>query len=196
LIQSRDADRWLSLGEASALLGVHTSTLRRWADSGRVSCRRTAGGHRRFSMRTLRPLIREDTSAAATNRYELGPVEDQRWHARFLEAGVIDAVRTLGQRLGGILVQFLLRGEDEARHLAEGRSLGQEYASQSRAAGVDLVEAVEAFLFYRASFADVMGQTQGVETPALTVYARYDAFMSEVLLGLITGFTSTEDGVS
>ena len=34
-IPTPDDAEWLSLHEASALLGVNTSTLRRWGDSGR-----------------------------------------------------------------------------------------------------------------------------------------------------------------
>jgi molybdopterin-binding protein len=34
------------MGRAAALLGVSTETLRRWTDAGRLSTRRTAGGHR------------------------------------------------------------------------------------------------------------------------------------------------------
>jgi molybdopterin-binding protein len=34
------------IGEAAALLGVSTDTVRRWADGGRLPTRRTEGGHR------------------------------------------------------------------------------------------------------------------------------------------------------
>jgi molybdopterin-binding protein len=34
------------IGQAAALLGVSNDTVRRWADVGRLSTRRTAGGHR------------------------------------------------------------------------------------------------------------------------------------------------------
>ena len=34
------------MGQAAALIGVSTDTLRRWADSGRLATTRTAGGHR------------------------------------------------------------------------------------------------------------------------------------------------------
>ena len=39
---------WLSLSQAARLLGVHPTTLRHWADRGRIPFFRTAGGHRRF----------------------------------------------------------------------------------------------------------------------------------------------------
>lgn len=38
----------LSIGEAAQLLGVHSDTVRRWTDSGRLRASRTLGGHRRY----------------------------------------------------------------------------------------------------------------------------------------------------
>ena len=39
---------WLSLSEVAEMLGVHPSTVRSWADQGRLPTHRTEGGHRRF----------------------------------------------------------------------------------------------------------------------------------------------------
>ena len=39
---------WLRLNEAADLLGVSHTTLRRWSDSGRLTCYRSPGGHRRY----------------------------------------------------------------------------------------------------------------------------------------------------
>ena len=47
---------WLRVRQASELLGVSASTLRRWADSGKVASRRTPGGQRRFSREDLAAL--------------------------------------------------------------------------------------------------------------------------------------------
>src|SRR5512135_2043421 len=46
-------DRWLDLSEAAQYLGVHFTTLRRWADAGDVPCIRTPGGRRRFAQSDL-----------------------------------------------------------------------------------------------------------------------------------------------
>ena len=54
---------YLSIGEAAALLGVATSTLRRWEAEGRLlPSFRTPGGHRRYAYPDLRTLI--DPAAA------------------------------------------------------------------------------------------------------------------------------------
>jgi len=44
----------MSLGEAADVLELTTSTLRRWADAGRIKSLRTSGGHRRFAIREVR----------------------------------------------------------------------------------------------------------------------------------------------
>ncbi|MGD0196551.1 MAG: EAL domain-containing protein [Solirubrobacteraceae bacterium] len=49
-------ERAVSLGQAAKLLGISASTLRRWAEDGRVSSTRTDGGHRRFYLSELSRL--------------------------------------------------------------------------------------------------------------------------------------------
>lgn len=47
----------LQSAEAAHYLGVSVGTVRRWADEGHLSCRRTPGGQRRFSRDQLDALI-------------------------------------------------------------------------------------------------------------------------------------------
>jgi diguanylate cyclase (GGDEF)-like protein/excisionase family DNA binding protein len=49
-------EQTVPLGEAADALGISTSTLRRWADNGRVRAIRTTGGHRRFPVAELQRL--------------------------------------------------------------------------------------------------------------------------------------------
>src|SRR5436309_8202307 len=58
---SRDPD-WVSLSEASRMLGVSPATMRRWSDAGRVRVFTTPGGHRRFSRDALERLLPADRS--------------------------------------------------------------------------------------------------------------------------------------
>lgn len=50
--------RTLTTSEAAALLGVSVPTIRLWADSGRVPCHKTPGGHRRFEVEELADWLR------------------------------------------------------------------------------------------------------------------------------------------
>jgi len=45
--------QWLDLSDAAQFLDVHFTTLRRWADTGKINYIRTPGGRRRFSMADL-----------------------------------------------------------------------------------------------------------------------------------------------
>jgi diguanylate cyclase (GGDEF)-like protein/excisionase family DNA binding protein len=59
------ADATITLGEAAEALGISTSSLRRWADNGRILALRTSGGHRRFPAAEIRRLTAQ---SATTNR--------------------------------------------------------------------------------------------------------------------------------
>lgn len=53
----RRDDELVALTEGAKLLGVHYTTLRRWADRRKVPYTRTPGGQRRFRVGDLRALI-------------------------------------------------------------------------------------------------------------------------------------------
>ena len=59
------AREWLSLGQASALLGVSQSTVRRWADAGELRSFRTSGGHRRIRAEDARLFLTRGGQTAA-----------------------------------------------------------------------------------------------------------------------------------
>ncbi len=193
-------DEWISLQEASALLGVTTSTVRRWGDAGRVPVKRTLGGHRRFQRAAVEQLQRElqpppaVPDVAPTSHWSIDTHEvlRQDWHTRLSTQFVSERMRGLGQRLLGMLIQFInSRGNDE-RLLHEAREVGHVYGSESSASGLSIVDTVEAFLYFRRAFAQLARPKQQSEPPDLSeiirVRARLDQFMDEILLGTIAGY--------
>ncbi|MCA9896113.1 MAG: helix-turn-helix domain-containing protein, partial [Anaerolineae bacterium] len=68
-MSKNDSNDWLSLKQASDILGVHPATVRNWADEGKLPFRRTPGKHRRF--------LREDLMRYAQSQGELQPLEVQ-----------------------------------------------------------------------------------------------------------------------
>jgi excisionase family DNA binding protein len=184
-------DQWLSLSEASSVLGVHASTLRRWADSGRVPCQRTPGGHRRFSRRKLVQML-EGPPLESGRTTDVNAASEQPWHAAFEEAGIIADLREVGQRLTGIAMQFLLRENDDERYLNEVRLLAERYAMRSRGAGIDLLVATEAFLFFRSAYIDMLGQLRAADPAAgMRLFGRYEKLMGEVLLALVANYQTS-----
>ena len=53
--------RWMSLGAVSRMLGITGTTLRQWADQGRLPVHRTPGGHRRFMREDVEALMHDDS---------------------------------------------------------------------------------------------------------------------------------------
>jgi excisionase family DNA binding protein len=54
---------WLTLGQAAAFLGAAQSTVRKWADAGRLPTFYTPGGHRRFRRADLEAFLAGPRSA-------------------------------------------------------------------------------------------------------------------------------------
>jgi diguanylate cyclase (GGDEF)-like protein/excisionase family DNA binding protein len=63
----------LTLSQACDALGVSMSTLRRWADAGRIRVVRTAGGHRRFPASEIRRLNRARNGSRAGTVRPIAP---------------------------------------------------------------------------------------------------------------------------
>ena len=76
---------WLRVQQAAELLGVSASSLRRWADSGKVASRRTPGGQRRFLRDDLAALL-PPARAGASAEASVAQLEQDRKLALLFEA--------------------------------------------------------------------------------------------------------------
>jgi excisionase family DNA binding protein len=197
---------WVSLHEASTLLGVAASTLRRWGDNGRVPMKRTLGGHRRFSRAAIDRLAAGQPADLALARgdaprygwsFDTRDLARQEWHNRFSAGPLTDRMRGLGQRLLGLLMQYINRREEDSRFLVEARAVGETYGRESRSADINLHDTVEAFLFFRSAFSQLAMPLPGIAQPtdlaeAADLRARLDRFMDAILLGVIAGHEDDE----
>lgn len=193
---------WLTLHEVSTQLGVAPSTVRRWADAGRIPARRTEGGHRRFDPAAVRALR---ASLAPVESHHAGPpsigqlavstkrVGQQPWHAHFAAAAVGEEMRGLGQRLLGLLIQYLVWQGDNSRFLHDGRQMGARYGQIARDAGISMRDTVQAFLYFRGTFWRTALQMPAVTQASdvaevMRIAERIDHFMNEVLLSTISAY--------
>ncbi len=51
--------KFYGTADVAHMLGVDPSTVKRWADSEKLQCFRTIGGHRRFSLIQIKEFIAE-----------------------------------------------------------------------------------------------------------------------------------------
>lgn len=147
---------WMSIHEASRLMGVSSATLRRWSDAGEIRAFTTPGGHRRFSRDAVASLL----PAATPER----PPRDGRrawslvasevpWFAD-LPPAEQRAMRRHARRISMALAASVdaATADERATSLAEAESSAAACATLAAKSGVCLRETVEAFLTFRASY--------------------------------------------
>jgi excisionase family DNA binding protein len=175
---------WLSLGEASRLLGIAPGTLRRWSDNGQVPAFTTPGGHRRFKRASLERLLPADrrprlslarsgmtpARLARAYRTEGRATSLPGWIAG-LSAEQRDWFRTHGRTLVEALVTHLDSEDDAlaADSLAAATAAAADYGRVAAEMGVSLAQAVEGFLRFRLPFVHqlrLIAHRRGFDAPA------------------------------
>ncbi|MFQ5613367.1 MAG: helix-turn-helix domain-containing protein [Anaerolineae bacterium] len=204
--------KWLSLQEASQMLGVHASTLRQWADSGKVYTVRTPGGHRRFAESDIRALLEPEPlqpsgvqllveSALGRTRLEVGSgaFTTEDWYRHFDEASKAEH-RDLGRKLLGLLHRYLASPEappdeasERARVLGEARQLGRDYGRRNCLRDLTLSESVRAFqVFQKILLEGVLRMSDAVGLQGninlVSTYHQITDFNNAILLAMLEAY--------
>jgi putative two-component system response regulator len=101
------AEATLTLSDAATTLNVSRSTLRRWADDGRIGTVRTAGGHRRFSAQDVRRLA---GTTASDGPAVLRPVDLPFGALQPLSAALREHGATASRHAAGMIYEVGGRG--------------------------------------------------------------------------------------
>jgi excisionase family DNA binding protein len=163
---------WLTLGAASALLGVSESTVRRWADAGQVRSYRTSGGHRRVAEEDLRQLVAapkapdtKDSSrisdlALARAKRRISGARHPSARAAFEGYGeeARERLRLIGRQLVDLFARYITTGARGERFSEDARTIGHEYGRTLLASGVGLAAAVGTFNTMRYSLEETAAQ--------------------------------------
>jgi excisionase family DNA binding protein len=207
---SVDEKHWLSLAEASEVVGVHATTLRRWADAGSLPCFRTPGGHRRFRAAdlaawmeakqtlalTLRPEILVQ-SALGFTRQEMGEkrVSGESWYLAFGEEADRQQMRDTGRHLFGLAIQYVSRTRDQEPVLEEGRRIGGFYGEQCARHEVGLANTTRAMFFFRESLLRTVRSGQVVpdqyDAEGVRIEQQLVYFLNEMMFACLDGYEAT-----
>jgi excisionase family DNA binding protein len=196
---------WLELGEAADYIGVHYTTLRRWADDGKVPCIRTPGGRRRFKKGELdlfMASLRQGESPASTalqkmerrmtaDQSDRWGVREEPWYNR-LDESQRQAMRTEGQQLMAVLMQYATRSNGGDAFLEEGKRLATHYGEVCHASGLSLVETMRAFILVRRSITDSVYEAGALVGPpdaeTWRLYDRTNHFLDTLLLTIVGAY--------
>lgn len=201
---------WLNLNEAARYLGIHFTTLRRWADQGDIPCLRTPGGHRRFaredldsflhSRRSLVAMLPVNGLAARVVDYTRTEIQTEaagreHWYARFDEKWRA-YFRMTGQRFMGLMMQFVTRQVGGEVFVEEGLRLATEYGQSCLQAGLTVGETVQAFIFFRRSIADSIHEAQAMagvmDADSRRLVERMTSFLDRMLVATVEGYCQTQ----
>jgi excisionase family DNA binding protein len=187
---TRDLPRheWMSVHEASAMIGVSPATLRRWSDAGKIKAFTTPGGHRRFSRAAVVGMLPEDRQGRP-NLEEMGETPERmaRIYRRELQhatqwAPWIDALdeqdraplREHGQRIMSALLTFFDATDPSERAAAHATAIGSaaECGGIAGRIGLPIEETVDVFLQFRMPLIRELGgvaRRRGFDTTETTL---------------------------
>lgn len=210
--QHLDTD-WLSLGDAARELGVHPTTLRRWADNGDIPVMTTPGGHRRFATADIAAFARDRhglrrvsgieqvwaDQALTQTRSELVVRQNESWLANYDEEARLRH-RLLGRQLMGLTLQYL-SDENGGEMLEEARSIGQQYARIGLEMNLPLTEVLNAAMFFRDTLVETalqLPESTRIRTDAnVRLLRRINRLLNNVHLGIAEVYdASFSDSVS
>lgn len=206
-LKTRIRTPWLSLGEASRILGITPATLRRWADKGDVAAFVTPGGHRRFPRsaiealvpqpRTRRPMLTGlSASASRVARAYLRTQRSGRPASHPGIAGLSPAERAeLKDRGRQLLLLLLDHLNEESRGssvmLVEAESQATEYGRRAATLGASLSATLEAFVRFRGAFIGelaTIARRRRLDTrEATALLVEGESAVDRLLVALMTG---------
>jgi excisionase family DNA binding protein len=204
---------WLELAEASQLLGVHPSTLRRWADAGKIEHVRTLSGRRRFQRLAIEQVRKDMGQPVGASQpgqaFEFRTLDLARQRTSDLtahQAGWLNHLndeqkllfRYSGQRLLGLMVQFISRSDAAEAFLEEGRRVAGDYGWICYKAGLTITQTAEAFLYFRRSILESVQATTGLGGPndadGHRIFLRTIDFFDSLLVATIDSYTKSIAG--
>ena len=207
---SVDKSGWLSLSEASERLGVHYTTLRRWADAGSVPCFRTPGGHRRFRAAELAAWLEGKQSAALVpqsdaliqsavgltrQRLAQHRLSGEIWYTAFEGEEERRQMRDTGRDLFRLAIRYVSRTGGQEQVLQEGQRIGEFYGQQCAQRGMSLVDTTRAFFFFRRSLlrATQPGQTGAgqIDPEDVRIHQQLADFLDQVMQACLASYERT-----
>ncbi len=208
------SEDWVELAEAAQVIGVHQSTLRRWADAGKVAHVRTLSGRRRFSRSALEQVRKEmqqgkPAQPAETEQFETHTLDLTRQRTNELSSHPAQWFTQLneehrllfrygGQRLLGLMMQFISRSDSAEKYLEEGRNVARDYGRICHRAGLSITQTAEAFLYFRRSILESVQATSGLGGPddrddSHRIFLRTIDFFDAMLVATIDSYAKSNN---
>jgi excisionase family DNA binding protein len=200
----RGRPRWLPLGLAAHFLGVDATTLRGWADAGKVRVFRTPGGHRRFDPADLDALMK---ASAAPPRLApsipdappggtAGPrqwLAARPWYSAVSEPSRA-RVRAYCAELMQIVLSYIEGRPAQPRHLAAARRVGSALGREVAEWGITPAQSTEVFLHFKMRVTEAFAASHEGGRGRVQSMRDADALFASVLQGMMEAYEEARGG--
>lgn len=157
-----EAERLISISEASNLLGVSEAALRQWTDEGKIKAFVTPGGHRRYSrselkkfmgshprMLGIKDLVLElEDAAEILRQVARTSLKHKPWY-HHLDEKSARHMAELGRRLLDLIIKYITEPAKRAETTGLVQEVGNDFGETLAGLGLPLTDAVEAFILHR-----------------------------------------------
>ena len=196
------SEQLVSIGEASAILGVSEAALRVWTDEGKVNAFITPGGHRRYSkvelkklmsshqkMPGIKDLVTELKDTAHLHREISRSFLNTEWYNQLSKESQ-ENLANLGRRLLSLIINYVSEPAKREETLILTREVGQGFGVTLANLGFPLTDSVEAFILHRNPIinatTELLKQRGTLTGPIIEVIPMVGKVMDEALVALVS----------
>ncbi len=167
-VQAVPFEKWLSVREASALIGISPATLRRWSVAGDVEAFTTPGGHRRFARSAILMLLKSSADCSSslkhptnapthlnrTYRQKLETLSQRQVWLNGCENRAEDPLGEQGSRISTSLMRYMETNDPQERQtsIRYAREAAGEFGRMAAKSSLEICQAVQIFLVFRMLF--------------------------------------------
>jgi DNA-binding transcriptional MerR regulator len=161
-MKTDDKSNWISIGEASRIIGVTEVTLRQWSDNGFIKVFITPGGHRRYNIEEIQSFVKSHENKLGSEEIAEIISQDKNSHKEiglsFIKSfpnyknfspEIIKDLGKLGQRTLGMVSDYVKNPDEYEKLLAVADEIGTDYGIILMKAELSLPNAVLSFVAHR-----------------------------------------------
>ncbi len=196
------SSQWMTLGKASQFLGVDDSTLRAWADAGRIQAFRTPGGHRRFARGDLDAFLRQHRAGPQVRLADVlsrhgarllqgrpgQSLRGEQWYLA-IDRRTSEAMRHTCQRLMRALAGYLAGGRRQRGHRRDGERAGEALGIHMAVLQLTPSATTRAFSFFRERITHTVSTKIRVPLEQkMRSIGQIDTFLNHVLVRMMDAY--------
>jgi excisionase family DNA binding protein len=198
-----EQEEFVSISEASHLLGVNEVTLRQWTDEGKLKAFITPGGHRRYSISDLKKFTRSSRKMLGVKDLAV-EIEDTSVIHREIARKFLQShpncqlpgpdyqkhLAELGRHLLDLLGRYVCEPSNRMEIIDSARQIGAEFGKALAGLGLPLTDSVSAFLSHRDPFMNaaihLLSKRQMVRGSLMEAIPLANRFIDETLICMIS----------